>query len=159
MICFVFTYVISAFRSRGISLLHPCPCHWIKYIFAITTTITTTITSYYHTLSGYWCVGRVVPPWVHQTMVVGPEASSGQVWPLKMSVKLGDWPLNLANTLSGTNMSPWTLFTSCPHTPSYLCPCFQYPCHWHPCSHHCLWWGHSLSQWTSSPPPSSLFWL
>ena len=44
-------------------------------------------------------------------MVVGPEeASNGQVRPLKVSAKLGDWPLNSANTLRGTDVSARTFF-------------------------------------------------
>ena len=70
----------------------------------------------------------MVPPWVHQTMVVGPEeASNGQVQPLKVSAELGDQPLNSANTLRGTDASAQTFFPSCPHTPSYLCPRRRYP--------------------------------
>ena len=44
-------------------------------------------------------------------MVVGPEeVSNGQVWPLKVSAELGDWPLNSANTLRGTDASARTFF-------------------------------------------------
>ena len=72
-------------------------------------------------------------------MVVGPEeASNGQVRPLKVSAELGDRPLNLANTLRGTNASAWTFFLSCPHTPSYLRPRHRYPHRQHPRPRRCL---------------------
>ena len=125
MICFVFTYVISTSRSVEprsfvvvlvVDKIYFCYYYYYYYYYYILLRLESATPHFNHPY-GYWCVGSVVPPWVHQTMVVGPEeASNGQVRPLKVSAELGDRPLNLANTLRGTDASARTFFPSCPHT-------------------------------------------
>ena len=154
-ICFVFTYVITmscSVEPRSfivvliVDKIHSCYYYYYYLLLHLESA-----TPHFNHPYGYWCVGSMVPAWVHQTMVVGlEEVSNGQVQPLKVSAKLGDWPLNSANTLRGTDTSARTFFPSCPHTPSYLHPHCQYPRRWCPRPRHCLQRAHSPSQSTIS---------